>query len=84
VIAGCTARRAQPFLGMQEQGGQCCNTTDNAVVWLLKDVERQELFYWRGGHSELSARETLVWHALTELVLLEKIRNPWTIGQKKL
>lgn len=26
----CSARRAQPCPGMQEQGGQCCNTVVNA------------------------------------------------------
>lgn len=26
----CSARRAQPCLGVQEQGGHCCNTVVNA------------------------------------------------------
>lgn len=73
VVPRCIAGRAQPFLGMQEWGGQCCNTTDDTGVSFLKDIERQEVFYWRGGHSDLSTRETLARHALTELVLLKEI-----------
>lgn len=73
MIPRCAARRTQTFLGVHEQEGQSRNAMGNTGSCLLKDVERQEVFCWRGERSDLTTRETLVWHMITEPVLLKKI-----------